>query len=66
MNSSDRQLLLEINDRLRRIEALLPTSSASDHEFVMMAGTADDLQAAIRARNARKKAQGMVRRRSDG
>jgi hypothetical protein len=50
---------------LQRIEALLPTPcDDSDHEIMMMVGTATDLQAAIQARNVRQKVKGL-RRRSD-
>jgi hypothetical protein len=63
--SPEIKLLLEINDRLKRIEALLPTPcDDSDHEIMMMVGTATDLQAAIQARNVRQKVKGL-RRRSD-
>lgn len=65
MSPLELQLLTEINDRLKRIEALLPTPcDTNDHELVMMIGTAPDLQAAIKARNERKRSQ--LRRRSDG
>lgn len=63
MTLAELQLLTEINDRLKRIEALLPVPcDETDHELVMMIGTAGDLQSAIKARNVRKKAAGLRRR----
>lgn len=66
MTDADRQLLTEINDRLKRLEARLPMPcDSSDHEVMMMVGTAPDLLAAVKQRNQRIKSKGL-RRRSDG
>lgn len=67
MNDADRQLLIEVRDLLRKALPILSGErDDQEHELTMMIGTAPDLQAAIKARNARLKLSGKLMRRADG
>jgi hypothetical protein len=67
LNDLEKLTVDQLIDYRQRIEALLPVVADDvDHEIIMMVGTAPDLQAAIKARNARIKASGTLRRRADG
>jgi hypothetical protein len=68
MNEPDRQLLMEVRDLLKQALPMLadPEAARNEHEIIMMVSknrTPAELQAAIKARNARIKASGRLKRR---